>query len=84
VSFLIKVTKDCDCLAKDQPRIVEDIGLLSSRDPVAVDQAAADLVLQKSGGKDIFRAGYNVDWSIQLKHGEAVGLGTRAYHLVEI
>jgi len=37
LNFLVKITKDCDCMAKDEPRIVPDIGLLASRDPVAVD-----------------------------------------------
>lgn len=84
LNFLIKVTKDCDCMAKDQPRIVEDIGLLASRDPVAVDKAAADLVLERSRGRDVFRAGYDVDWSVQFAHGEAIGLGSTAYALTEI
>ncbi|MBM3294709.1 MAG: DUF362 domain-containing protein [Candidatus Aminicenantes bacterium] len=84
LNFLLKVTKDCDCMAKDQPRLVEDIGILASDDPVAVDQASADLVLQKSGGRDVFRAGYDIDWSVQLSRGQALGLGSRAYDLVEL
>ena len=83
VNFLIKVTKDCDCMAKDQERIVDDIGILASLDPVAVDQATADLVLDR-GGRDVFRAGYDIDWSAQLAHGEKMGLGSRTYRLVEV
>lgn len=71
-------------MAKDQPRLVEDIGILASDDPVAVDQASADLVLQKSGGRDVFRAGYDIDWSVQLSRGQALGLGSRAYDLVDL
>jgi uncharacterized Fe-S center protein len=26
----------------------------------------------------------NVDWSIQLSHGEKVGLGTRDYELIKV
>jgi hypothetical protein len=84
LNFLIKITKDCDCMAKDQPRIVEDIGILASDDPVAVDKASADLVLERSSGRDPFRAGYDVDWSAQLAHGEAIGLGSTVYELEEI
>jgi len=83
VNFLFKVTKDCDCMAKNQAAIVEDIGLLASTDPVAVDKASADLVLKRAG-KDVFRAGYDVDWSVQLHFGEKVGLGTTRYELVEL
>jgi uncharacterized protein len=83
VNFLIQVTKDCDCMAKDQERIVDDIGILASLDPVAVDQATADLVLERAG-RDVFRAGYDLDWSAQLAHGEKMGLGSRTYRLVEV
>ncbi len=80
INFLFQITKDCDCLAKNQPSIVEDIGLLASFDPVAVDKASVDLVLKKAG-RDILREGYDLDWSIQLKYGEEIGLGYMAYDL---
>lgn len=83
INFVVKVTKDCDCMAKDQPEIVEDIGILASLDPVAADKASADLVVKKAK-KDILRAGYDLDWSIQLKHGAKIGLGSLDYELIEI
>jgi uncharacterized Fe-S center protein len=84
VNFLIQVTKDCDCMAKNQKRILEDIGIVASIDPVAVDQATADLIVERGGGKDPLRAGYNIDWSAQLAHGEKIGLGMTTYDLVEL
>jgi hypothetical protein len=84
VSFLIHVTKDCDCMAKNQKPIVSDIGIVASLDPVAVDQASADLILAAGGDRDPLRAGYDLDWSGQLAHGEKIGLGTRKYGLVEL
>ena len=84
LNFLIRITKDCDCMAKDDPRIVEDIGILGSLDPVAADKATADLVIKHGHGKDAFRKGYDVDWSIQLTHGQSLGLGTTSYDLVEL
>lgn len=83
INFLVNVTKDCDCMSKDQPVVVEDIGILGSLDPVAIDQASADLVNEKSG-KDILRAGYDMDWSIQLEHGVEIGLGSRDYELIKL
>lgn len=83
INVLLKITKDCDCMAEDEPAIVEDIGILGSVDPVAVDQASADLVIQRSG-RDILREGYDVDWSIQLQHGAEIGLGNREYELIKI
>lgn len=80
LNFLLQITKDCDCLAKNQPPIVEDIGLLASYDPVALDQASIDLVLKKAR-RDVLKEGYDLDWSIQLRYGEEIGLGFRSYEL---
>ena len=81
LNYLIRVTKDCDCMAKGEAPIVEDIGILASSDPVAIDQASADLILERSGGRDVFRKGYDIDWSQQLQHAERIGLGGRGYVL---
>jgi hypothetical protein len=83
VNFILQVTKDCDCLAKNQLPIVKDIGIVGSLDPVAVDRASIDLV-NRSTGKDAFRQGYNVDWSVQLSYGERIGLGSQQYELLEL
>jgi len=84
LNFLIRITKDCDCMAKNQPPIVEDIGILGSTDPVAVDQAAADLVLERAGGLDVFRRGYDIDWNHQFAYAEKIGLGSTTYELVDV
>lgn len=84
INFLIQITKDCDCMARAQRPIVDDIGILASSDPVALDKATADLVIARSAGRDVFRAGYNYDWSVQLSYGEKIGLGTTKYRLVEL
>jgi uncharacterized Fe-S center protein len=83
VNFALTVTKDCDCMATSQRPIVEDVGILASTDPVAIDQASIDLVIKKAG-RDVFRKGYDLDWSAQLRHGEKIGLGRTAYDLVEL
>jgi uncharacterized Fe-S center protein len=84
INFLVKITKDCDCLAKDDPRIVKDIGILASSDPVAIDRASVDLVL-KNAGKDVFKDGYpETDWSVQLKYAVKSGLGSMDYELIAI
>ncbi|MFH1190443.1 MAG: DUF362 domain-containing protein [Candidatus Omnitrophota bacterium] len=84
MNFLIKVTKDCDCLAKDDPRIVDDLGMLASNDPVAIDKASVDLI-RASGGKDVFTEGYpGTDWSAQLKYAFKLGLGSAEYKLEEV
>ncbi|MFC2169061.1 DUF362 domain-containing protein [Acidobacteriota bacterium] len=83
INFLLKVTKNCDCMAKDEPAIVEDIGILGSIDPVAVDKASVDLINDRSG-IDLIRETNDVNWAVQLYYGEKIGLGTTDYKLVEI
>jgi uncharacterized Fe-S center protein len=97
LNFLTQVSPACDCSGHSGAPIVGDIGILSSCDPVAVDQASIDLVNQQSGnktsrlkahlepGEDKFRALYpQIDWGIQLHYAEGVGLGSRKYDLLPI
>ncbi len=97
LNFLTQISPACDCYGYTDTPIVNDIGILASEDPVAIDQASVDLVNQGSGnrasklpknwenGEDKFRALYpEVDWSIQLSYAEEIGLGTRNYELIRI
>jgi uncharacterized Fe-S center protein len=83
LNFLIYVTKDCDCMSQKGKIIVDDIGILGSFDPVALDKASVDLILEKSG-KDVLRAEYDVDWKVQLEHGAEIGLGSLDYRLIPL
>ncbi|MCX5680191.1 MAG: DUF362 domain-containing protein [Candidatus Omnitrophica bacterium] len=84
ISFLLKVTKNCDCIALDEPAIVEDMGILASRDPVAIDKASCDLINQRSG-KDIFKEVNPITrWNVQIEYAAKIGLGNTAYTIKEI
>jgi len=82
INFLIHLTEDCDCMCKGAPPFMDDIGILASYDPVALDQASVDMVNEKSG-EDVLKAKNGVDWSVQLKHGESIGLGSRDYRILK-
>ncbi len=95
LTFLMNITPGCDCVGFSDTAIVPDIGILASYDPVAIDQASVDLVNQQQGmsgsklkanlghGEDKLRSLYpNIDWTVQLRYGEAIGLGSRDYELV--
>ncbi|GHT16704.1 4Fe-4S ferredoxin [Bacteroidia bacterium] len=100
ISFITNVSPDCDCWASNDIPIVPDIGMAASLDPVALDQACADLVTAAPSlpgsrgnekgkinliGKDKFHYVHpNTDWSVGLQHAEKIGLGTRDYKLVTI
>ncbi len=49
MNFLIRITPDCDCFPFSDAPIVPDIGILASKDPVAIDAASFDLVNQQTG-----------------------------------
>ena len=97
LNFLTNISPACDCYGHSDAAIVHDIGILASKDPVAIDQASVDLVnrmpaatdccIKKSRmpGEDKFRDIYPaVDWNVQLEHAEKIGLGTREYELVTV
>lgn len=47
ISFLLEITALCDCWGISQPCVVNDIGVLGSRDIVAIEMAALDLIKQE-------------------------------------
>ena len=97
INFITQASPACDCYGHSDAAIVPDIGILASVDPVALDQACADLVNQASGlpgtvmqsghepGGDKFRGVHpGIDWEVQLEHGERMGLGVRQYELIKL
>jgi uncharacterized Fe-S center protein len=84
LNFLLSITKECDCMPVKQKPILPDIGILAGKDPVALDAASLDLI-EKAAGKSLTDLTFpQFDARIQIRHGEAVGLGTSDYELIEI
>jgi len=84
LTFMINMTKDCDCLAHKPIYVADDIGVLAGTDPVAIDQAVYDLTKEQNG-KSLSQIAYpELDANVQLEYGEKIGLGSREYQLVEI
>ena len=97
LNFITQVSPACDCYGHADAPIVNDIGICASTDPVALDQACADLVNNARGnqdtalasghepGGDKFRGVHpDIDWEVQLEHAEKIGVGSRKYELVKI
>lgn len=83
-NFITRVTKNCDCLAKEAEEGLPDLGVAASFDPVAVDTAAMNLLNEKHG-RDVFRDFWpQYDPRIQLEYGEKLGLGTTRYKLITL
>lgn len=96
-NFVMDVTPDCDCTADTGVPLTEDVGILVSTDPVAIDAASVFLVTQAKARKDskigvegmqgkdkfkLIRPAINGEHT--LKYGEEIGLGSREYTLIEI
>jgi uncharacterized Fe-S center protein len=81
LNFLVDMTRDCDCMDRAQERIQPDLGILASQDAVAVDQASLDLTRERFG-HSLAEVGWpKLDATVQLEHGERIGLGSRRYEL---
>lgn len=97
LNFITDVSPACDCYGMNDAPIVRDVGILAANDPVAIDQAAVDLVNREPAladsclevntgpGEDKFKGVYpKVDWQHQLAYAERIGLGSRTYELIRI
>ena len=85
VNLMNNLSVDCDCDSNPAPPALEDIGILASLDPVALDKACVDLIYaadpQKSASlreRIESRNGIHT-----LDHAEAIGLGSQNYELIE-
>lgn len=78
VTYLINVTKECDCMGQPMDLIASDIGVYVSKDPVAIDAACLDM-LQNEHGEKLFEDGRE-----SIVHALKIGFGSDQYELVEI
>lgn len=98
VNFITDVAPFCDCWSYNDTALVADIGILASRDPVALDRACVDMVnsaplspgsiLDGRGlapGDDKFSSVHpNTNWQAGLDYAESIGLGSQQYNLVVV
>lgn len=100
ISFIMDVSPDCDCWNFNDYPLVPDLGIAASFDPVALDQACADMVINAPAlpgsrinkethnhfcGMDKFTLTHpNVSWKESLAYAEEIGLGSREYELIQV
>ncbi len=87
INVMKNLSVDCDCVSTPEPPCMEDIGILASTDPVAIDQACMDLIYAATDdpGQAHFLE------RVESRHGvhtiEAaadLGFGSREYELIEV
>lgn len=84
INVMNRLSVDCDCDGNPAEPDMHDIGILSSSDPVALDQACIDLVYAADDGQALIRRIESRNGLLTLEHAEEIGLGSRSYRLVII
>ena len=85
VNVMNNLSVDCDCDSHPAPPKMADVGILASADPVALDQACVDLVYASDDDSaDLIARIESLDGQHVLEAAERLGVGSRAYELVEI
>ncbi len=86
INVMKNMSVDCDCCAIAEDPKVKDIGILSSLDPVALDQACLDMVYQSDDpnkGHLIERIeSRNGIHTVEAAH--KIEVGSREYELIEL
>jgi len=96
ISLICDVSPECDCHDMNDAPVIPNIGMLASADPVALDQACADLCCQATPlpntmltdqppHDDHFATLHpNTNWRDCITHAERMNIGTSQYQLVRI
>lgn len=89
ISVMNNMSIDCDCVDHPAPVKLEDYGILASTDPVALDQACIDIINSQkvtatNDPTDLLARIDKQHGVHTIEHAEAIGLGTRKYHIISI
>lgn len=84
INVMNKLSVDCDCDGNPAAPTMNDIGILASLDPVALDKACVDLVYAAPDGKDLIARMESRNGIHALDHADAIGLGSRNYELIDL
>ena len=86
INVMKNLSVDCDCVTTPEAPCMKDIGILASTDPVAVDQACIDLIMNAGDpGKDHFMERVSSRNGIRtIEAAEELGCGSREYELIKM
>ena len=86
INIMCNLSVDCDCCAVAEDPCMKDIGILASKDPIAIDQACIDLVYNsKDPGRDHFVERVERQNGVHTIEAAAeLGFGTREYEIINI
>ncbi len=86
INVMKNISIDCDCDDNASAPCMQDIGILASTDPVAVDQACLDLVYNSTDpGKDkLIQRIESLHGVHTLEAAYDLGVGNREYELIDL
>lgn len=86
INVMKNMSVDCDCCAVAEDPCLKDIGVLISTDPIAIDRACLDLVINSNDeGKEHFLERVNSRNGMHtIEVAEKHGFGTTNYELIDI
>lgn len=86
INIMANMSVDCDCCAEAEDPCLEDMGILISLDPVAIDQACIDIVNNSDDpGKEHFMERVNSRNGIHtIERAAELKVGSRDYELIEV
>ena len=86
INVMCNISVDCDCCARAEDPCMKDIGILSSLDPVALDQACIDLIYNSDdpGKEKLVKRIESRNGIHTIESSEKLGVGSRDYELVMI
>ena len=86
INIMCNLSVDCDCCAVAEDPCMNDIGILASLDPVAVDQACIDLVYNStdSGRDHLVERIESRNGLHTIEAAVALGIGSKDYELINI
>ncbi len=86
INIMCNLSVDCDCCNVAEDPCMNDIGILASLDPVAIDQACIDLIYNSTDkGRDHFVERVERQNGIHtIEQASKIGIGSREYELINI
>lgn len=86
INVMCNMSVDCDCCKVAEDPCMKDIGILASKDPVALDQACIDLVYQSNDpGKDkLIERIESRNGLLTIESAEKQQVGSRQYERITI
>ena len=86
INIMCNMSVDCDCCANAEEPCMQDIGILASTDPIAIDQTCIDLVYNSTDPckEHLIERIESKNGTYTIEVANELGFGTKEYELINI